>query len=431
MKKITLIFCTLFIFFNDFLSQKVYPSTLNRTSKYTTELEFRDLIYNQNIKTVNLYSDIKRTSKIEPPVINIHSPNQLILEFDELYEDARYFQAKIIHCRWDWTPSDLRPIEYLSTYNEYDILDYEYSVNTVIPYTHYIFILPKVMLPGNYLLVVYNKDDPDELAFSKRFMVHDQLIGISYNVGKSMGIQESRTHQQIDFSLNYSNIEILDPQRDIKVVIRQNQSWVTAIYNIRPTRIDEISREIEYSPFNLENNFYGGNEFRFFDLNSVRAPGRNVDRVFINDNRIDAFLFRDKIRGTEFYSIWNDLNGGYLITNIDGGDPRLEAEYVNVHFFMDSPSKLASDIFLFGKLSNYDLLPEYKMKYDQQLTGYTGNLLLKQGWYDYIYYSPDNLYFIEGSHFETENDYEILVYIKPQGRPYEILAGYTLFNFNP
>jgi hypothetical protein len=160
-------------------------------------------------------------------------------------------------------------------------------------------------------------------------------------------------------------------------------------------------------------------------------PGRNVDRVFINDNRIDAFLFRDKIRGTEFYSIWNDLNGGYLITNIDGGDPRLEAEYVNVHFFMDSPSKLASDIFLFGKLSNYDLLPEYKMKYDQQLTGYTGNLLLKQGWYDYIYYSPDNLYFIEGSHFETENDYEILVYIKPQGRPYEILAGYTLFNFNP
>jgi len=427
MKTVTLIFSILFIFLNDFSFQKVFSYSLFQPKGYSEELEYRDQIYNPNIKTVNLYSDKRIESKIEPPVINIKSPNRLILEFDELYEDARYFQAKIIHCNWDWTPSDLRPIEYLSSYNEFDILDYEFSVNTKVLFTHYTFVLPRVMLPGNYLLIVYNRDDPEELAFSRRFMVYDQLIGISYEMGKSMGVKEIRTHQQIDFILNYSNVEIFNPQRDIKVVVRQNQSWVTAIYNLRPTEVDEISRKIEYRPFNLENNFYGGNEFRFFDLNSVIAPGRNVDRVYNQDDRYDAFLMQDKNRGTEFYSIWQDLNGGYVISNIDGYDPRLEAQYVNVHFFLRSTEKLESDIFIFGKLSDYDLLPEFKMKYEKDLEGYIANAILKQGWYDYIYYTPESPYSIEGSHFETENNYEILVYLKPQGRTYEILAGYVSF----
>lgn len=431
MKKFNLKYCLVFILYNVLSSNSVYAEWIFDKDRIGNELEYRDLIYNPNIKTVNLYSDISKKAKIEPPVIDIRSQGRLILEFDELYEDARYFQAKIIHCNWDWSPSQLKSIEYLSSYNEFDIQDYEYSFNTLVPYTHYYFVLPRVILPGNYLIVIYNKDDPDELAFSKRFMVFDPLIHISYRAGESMGVMESRTHQQVDFQLNYANLQVYNPERDIKVVIRQNQSWITAIYNLRPTRVDEMSRTIEYSPFNLENNFYGGNEFRFFDLNSVRAPGRNVDRVFMKDDRIDAFLLRDKIRKNEFYSIWDDLNGGYIITNIDGNDPRLEAEYVHIHFFLISPDKINSDIYIFGRLSQYDLIPEFKMSFDPQLGGYTANVLLKQGWYDYIYYSPDDLYSIEGSHFETENDYEILVYLKPEGRAYDILAGYAIFNLNP
>ena len=71
------------------------------------------------------------------------------------------------------------------------------------------------------------------------------------------------------------------------------------------------------------------------------------------------------------------------------------------------------------------------MQYDNELRGYRGDALLKQGWYDYIYYTPGDPYVIEGSHFETENDYDILVYVKPQGRTYSILAGYIFFNNNP
>lgn len=431
MKKISFFLYTLFILLNVSFTQKVYAHCYTTANRTFDDLQYRDIIYNPNIKTVNLYPDREPGSKIEPPVMYINSPDRLILEFDELYEDARYFQARIIHCNWDWSPSDLRPIEYLPTYNEYEIMDYEYSVNTKVPYTHYIFVLPKVMLPGNYLLVVYDRDDPDNLAFSRRFMVYDRLAGISYTVGRSMGVQESRTNQQVDLLLSYHNLDIYNPQMDVKVVIRQNQSWVTAIYNLRPTKVDEFSREIEYRPFNLENNFYGGNEFRFFELNSVRAPGRNVDRVFANDNRIDAFLMQDKERGQEFYSMWEDLDGGYIIENIDGRDPWVEAEYVNVHFFLRSNKGSNTDIYIFGKLSDYELLPAYKMTYDAELGGYMANVLLKQGWYDYIYYTPERPYLIEGSHYETRNHYEILVYVKPQGRTFDILAGYVSFRNKP
>ena len=172
MKKVILVIFALNILFNGYSIKKVYSKTNNHL-KNNTDLEYRDFIYNPNIKTVNLYSDKNIRSKIEPPAINIASPNQLILEFDELYEDARYFQARIIHCTWEWQPSDLRSIEYLTAYNEFDIHEYEYSVYSRIPYTHYTFVLPRVILPGNYLLVVYDRDNPDELAFSKRFMIYD------------------------------------------------------------------------------------------------------------------------------------------------------------------------------------------------------------------------------------------------------------------
>ena len=413
--------------------------TLNSLSGVTqvyneghSELIYNDKEYNQGIKTVNLYVNKGYVgAQVEPAAINIREPHQLVLEFDELYEDARYFQAIIIHCNWDWSPSQLKSIEYLDLYNEFELSDYEYSVNTKVPYTHYRFLVPRVNLPGNYLLVVYGRDDPEDLALSKRFIVYDPLVKITPFVQRSTGINERRTHQQIDFTVSYAGLEVFNPQTDFKVVIRQNQSWETAITSLKPTIVRELEKFLEYRHFNLENNFYGGNEYRFFDLSSVRTPGRNVDRVLIKDDRIDVFLLRDRGRGKEFYGIWKDYNGGYFITDIDGNDPAIEAEYAHVHFFLEKEESLASDVYLYGKLTHYNLLPEYKLKYDNELGGYRGDLLLKQGWYDYIYYIPDNPWVVEGSHFETGNEYEILVYYIPQGKISEYLIGYSSFITNP
>jgi hypothetical protein len=62
------------------------------------------------------------------------------------------------------------------------------------------------------------------------------------------------------------------------------------------------------------------------------------------------------------------------------------------------------------------------------------NLFLKQGVYDYEYIwvdshtgKPDDIP-IEGTHFETENEYQLLVYYRPANARWEELVGYRLLN---
>jgi len=56
--------------------------------------------------------------------------------------------------------------------------------------------------------------------------------------------------------------------------------------------------------------------------------------------------------------------------------------------------------------------------------------LLKQGYYNYLYVVQDhtnkntNLTFIEGSHYQTKNDYYIYVYYREIGKNYEQLIGF-------
>jgi hypothetical protein len=67
------------------------------------------------------------------------------------------------------------------------------------------------------------------------------------------------------------------------------------------------------------------------------------------------------------------------------------------------------------------------MKYDSASKQYKSRQLIKQGWYDYQYIvkSPTKPeYYIEGSHFETENLYEIFVYYRSFQPMADLLIGY-------
>ena len=74
------------------------------------------------------------------------------------------------------------------------------------------------------------------------------------------------------------------------------------------------------------------------------------------------------------------------------------------------------------------------MAYDEKNGAYQATLLLKQGWYDYHYgfESPNgwNVVDLEGSYFQTENEYEILVYYRDMGSRYDELIGYAVLNPN-
>jgi len=73
------------------------------------------------------------------------------------------------------------------------------------------------------------------------------------------------------------------------------------------------------------------------------------------------------------------------------------------------------------------------MVYDPSSSSYVSIILLKQGWYNYEYvFLPDgsvkNITKFDGDHYETENDYTILVYYRNPRDRYDRLAGSLTLN---
>ena len=397
------------------------------------KLEYIDKIYEDHIKTAILFhaDDIKATP-LYPAAIPLFQRIPLVLKFDELYiDDADYYKAMIIHCTLNWAPSSLSDLQYLYEYNEFNIDEFEFSIATKVPYTHFTFPVPKVKLSGNYVLVIYREGSKEDIIISKRFIVYDQKVKIIGDVGLSTGVVQRRLNQQIEFAIDYTKFPIPNPYLDLHVVLRQNHRWDNAIFDLRPTMIKEDLSQLEYRHFNFENNFKAGNEFRFFDIRTTHYGGRNVEKTDISETQIDAYLYFDKSRGTEPYSFINDLNGGFVIENSEGNDNFLESDYINVHFMLDLKENINEDIYLCGKFTDWRYEDFNKMKFVDVSGIYIGNLLLKQGLYDFIYCVPgnhENPTLLEGNHYETKNEYEIIVYYKDPVLHTDVIIGYLKLN---
>ena len=356
----------------------------------------------------------------------------LLLQFDDLRTDRDTYYARVIHCNYDWTKSDLQDLEFMTAYNEFPINNLEFSVDTHIPYVHYWMNVPPVKIPGNYVLLVYRGTNKDDIILTKRFMVFDNLVTFQGEKSLLGAGAIANTNQQLNFTINYKNLEILNPMIDVHVNIQQNHRWDNVIRDAKPSFVREIEKELEYRFFEESKMFNGGSEFRFFDLRSLNYPGRNVASVMRNVKPFEAYVEKDKNRGHEAYSQYDDLNGAFNVDNLDYRDLAF-ANYVNVNFTLSSPP-VSGDVYVVGAFSNWNLSNENKMRYDSAQKSYTSKVLLKQGWYDYQYVVKSKTlpYFhFEGSHFETENYYEVFVYHRPYQPRADLLIGYMRIDKNP
>lgn len=388
--------------------------------------------YERDIRTVLLHpfrGNIE--DEIKPAAIHLRQNTPLLLSFDHLNADYDNFKVKIYHCNRNWSRSNLNENEYLNAFNEFPINEYETSFNTRTSYIHYRFTVPQVKLTGNYLLIVYRNNNPNDLILSRRFVVYDQTVGISPKVEPSSNIANRSTHQQVTFSIDYRNINITNPHEEIKVTLMQNERWDNAIATLKPTFARESEKLLEYQHYDLSNNFTGGNEFRFFDMRTINYSGQNVSGIRKGEDRIDAFLMKDKDRGREAYAEVNDIDGNFVINNLESSPPQIASDYVHVHFFLETERTSPHPVYIVGRFNNWAFDKVNQLEYDASLKGYTGTLLLKQGWYNYIYYVPqnDNPYMYEGSHYETGNQYTFLVYYRPQGGRYDQVIGYLNYNY--
>ena len=391
------------------------------------KLLFEDINYEDNIKTVVLYnSDAINGRTTSQAIAPMHSQG-LILEFDDLTEDADTYNAEIIHCNANWTKSMLNNFDFIAEFNEFPINDFDFSFDTRTLYVHYVLSLPRLKLPGNYLLKVYRESDKDDLILTRRFMIYDNRVTLTDLSNQSGNALFSGERQRIDFIIDYENYSLDNPLRTTTVTMRQNRRWDNAITGIKPTFPRESQKKLEYKFFEPKYIFKGGNEYRFFDLRSLRHPGQNVGAVNIKAMPVQAFLMMDKPRNYQKYSQYIDNNGNFTIDNQDNiGNERIESDYVDVQFILDTPP-VAGDIYIIGAMTDWRIDEKNKLVFDETTDKYKANLLLKQGFYDYQYLAKGdtiNQNYFEGNHFETENEYEILVYYRPINLLADLLIGY-------
>ncbi|MTI21349.1 DUF5103 domain-containing protein [Fulvivirga sp. RKSG066] len=398
------------------------------------KLLYKDATYEDEIRTVQLYPITgNNASMLQPAVAQIGRMN-LVLEFDDLVQDPEDYRVKIIHCNQDWTKSRLSSIDYLYDFNEFNINNDQASADTKVSYIHYNFRLPQVKLPGNYLLVAYRGTNENDIILSKRFMVYSNQVSIELTSTLNGLTSSNRSQQQLDFKINYKNYELINPLENVNVTIRKNERWDNAINNLKPSFVRDGLFELEYRFFNFENSFAAGNEYRFFDMRSLRNPGQGVYTVDWNTYPITVKLMSDLPRIYQAYSHLEDINGDFYITNLDAGGGSIYSDYVNTQFNLKTDKPIAGEVYVVGKMNNWEQNTESRMQYNPQVGSYSTDMILKQGWYNYKYEVKNDtldVNYLEGNHFQAENNYEIFVYYRPLNMRADLLIAYGYYEMNP
>ena len=390
--------------------------------------ELINKVYDPYIKTVQLYPiGVKSNAQLLSAAVPLYGNQKLILEFDELFSDVFTYQIKYIRCDANWQKSSLSDLEFLTSYNEFTINDYDFSFNTKTPFVHYKKLLPKPKLSGNYVLVVYADGDESDVILTHRFIVFENKVTFTDQYGFSGRNSVSRFNQQLQFEVNYKGITMQSPRNQVSVTIVQNQRWDNLRQNLKPTFVREGDYKLEYRYFTEETIFPGGNEFRFFDMRSIKYFGENVKTAHIEEDKIFTWIEDDKPRAEFAYTTdLMDLNGQFVIDNVEGFNPIIENDYSKVEFTLVSP-KINGKVYIGGSLTNWARNKDNQLTYDSETETYKGSLILKQGWYNYQYIVKSNtlpLNYFEGNWSATQNQYQIIVYYRPYDLATDLIIGY-------
>jgi len=385
-------------------------------------------VYFEHIKSVKFHHSSLPTSN---PIIDLNSTGKLKLSFDDMEGGNKDYVYSIQHCNKDWYPTDIDELEYLNGFNEEDIQRATFSSQTAHDYTHYELLIPNQntswILSGNYILTVMDEDENNLVIMTRRFMVVEPIVKISSQILPAFNAELYNTHQRVDFAIDLNKFYISDPMNELSVTILQNGRWDTHINNIKP--LTAIGDQVNFNKFGVST-FSSGKEFRYFDTRDIQLNSDRTEAIEINTYGIDVLLKKDMKRESKNYIFYREGNGVF-VPNYEGTlrNGKATSEYTNVIFTLDSSQPIYEhDLYVVGEFSSWNCYPENKMAYNDEVGGYQAELLLKQGYYNYLYAAVDgndqvNYEITEGNWFETENEYTIMVYYRQLGSRYDRLIG--------
>mgnify|MGYP001319625811 CR=1 FL=1 len=394
----------------------------------TIESDYINITKNSyDIKTILLH---KIENEMSLPIINLNSNEKLKLSFDDISDNLSNLYLTIEHYNSDWKKSNLLKSEFIEGFEKDEIINYEYSFNTLKNYIHYEYIFPsenlKPIISGNYKMKIFDLNG--DTIFSKKFMILDNKVKIDVNIKKATLSQDRKIKHEIDFIINHPNLNITDPFSQVRIVIKQNNKEDNAIRNLIPMYVRNNSLIYDY---NEENTFFGNNEFRYFDIKSLRYFSEKIEDIKRDSSDYLVTLFTERKRSFDNYSIEPDINGQFYIKSQEARNSEIEAEYVNVLFKLNSDFIANSQVYIIGEFNNWSADDEYLLEYDFKQNIYNKKICFKQGYYNYHYAIKDtslkhlDVASIEGTYYQTRNNYEIYVYFKDFNDRYEKLIGYT------
>ena len=363
--------------------------------------------------------------------------NTLEFSFDCLSHDIKQYSYKIFHCNMSWLPSDISTYEYIDGFTTADITDYERSVNTQQEYTHYSFVFPnedmQIKASGNYMIAIYQDGDMEKPVAAYCFQVVEPMVDIVTNVRANTDIELNGRYQQLDVEVHTEKLGLKNAS-DITLLVQQNGREDNQQYIYKPTFVEPNRLRYINNKYLI---FEGGNEFRRFDAYSTYYAGYNVNRVVYEQGEYHVLLEADRVRGTEAVGAGKvglsylsdvDANGQFVINCEKTDYPDTDAEYMWVHFCLPVQQPLVdAQVYVGGNLFQNNYNANNLMQYDAENKCYYLYAYLKQGGYNYMYYTLQNrkisLLPLEGSHWQTINEYAVDVFYRPFGARYDRLVG--------
>lgn len=390
----------------------------------------KTVLLSPQIKTLQLTVD----GNVESfPVISKNGNETLSVSFDDMTHEYRRFTYKIQHCEPNGDlSSELFEDEYVNAASDEEVIeDYNNSLNTSVLYTHYTFTLPNThvrpLLSGNYLLTIFVEDEEGELepVVKTYFGVLDRKVGISLTADTDTEVDHNDSHQQLTMRIDCSDLNLRNAESEIQTIVMQNRRYDTAKFNPKPTAQNGSVLLWEHDR-NLI--FKAGNEYRKMEILSTRYPGQHGESVRWFAPYYHYTLMTDYPRKNYLYD--EDRNGLYVTRWSGNGDADIEADYVVTHFSLEMPRIANSDVYIGGRFASLGFTPDYKMEYNEALQRYELSLLLKTGYYNYMYFSvPNNgdrcgnTQLTEGDFYQSENEYDVLVYYRSFADRYWQLVG--------
>ena len=391
--------------------------------------------YKPEVQTVLLYAD---DNQLNDPIVPLSDMlGRLTLTFDIIDGQGEVLNYTFIHCTYDWQPTDIQRMQYATGFDSDHLDDYAFSRNTLIDYANYHLRFPKEdMMPivsGNYLLIVYG-DDLNDLYFTRRFMVVDEKVQIGATVPRYPDdLALTNTHQQLNVTVNMNSFIMNNTQQFSHLTIRQNGRWDNAAVGLQATYIYPDYLTFEHHPQTV---FEGTNQYRRFNTSNFYFQSENLAHIRQTDESFEIDIATCESRARKAYATYEDIHGEkFVYVEDEDLDNATEADYCRVNFFYKSEAPLThEDMYIMGALNDWRFDESNKMTYDYKLHGYTCSMVLKQGYYNFMFVTIDrSTYEIKtdltmGNHWETNNVYKLYFYFYNAIKGYDELIGYATVN---